>query len=59
MTENNIVQIPLDVFLELTRKSEQRDVILRYAAKQEYSVYPKELFNICGEELPKKEAENE
>ena len=53
MEENtHVVTIPLDHFIELVRKAEQRDVILRFAEQEKYSVNKKELFNLCGETLP-------
>lgn len=50
-----MVQIPLERLLELAKKAEQRDAMLRYAAKAKYGIDKQELFNLCGEEMPQKE----
>ena len=57
MLENEInatVTIPISVLLDLTKKAEQREIILRYAITSEYSISRKEILSICGEkETPK------
>ena len=50
-----MVQISLEQLLELAKKVEQRDAILRYAATSKYSIDKQMLFKLCGEEMPQEE----
>ena len=54
---DGMVQIDLKTLMELSRKAEQRDVMLRFVVEQKYSIDKKELFNRCGEELPSTDKE--
>ena len=47
-----VVQIQLEQLLELAKKAEQRDAMLRFAAMAKYGVDKQELFKLCGEEMP-------
>ena len=49
------VQISLEQLLELAKKAEQRDAMLRFAAMAKYGIDKQELFKLCGEEMPQKE----
>ena len=51
----SMVQISLEQLLELAKKAEQRDAMLRYAAMEKYGIDKQALFNLCGEEVPQKE----
>ena len=54
--DKNMVFIPLEIFQEILKKAEQRDIILRFADKEKYSSVDKEdIFKICGREPDKKE----
>ena len=47
--DKNMVFIPLEIFQEILKKAEQRDIILRFADKEKYSTIDKEdIFKICG-----------
>lgn len=49
------VQIDLKTLMELSRKAEQRDAMLRFAAMAKYGIDKQELFKLCGEWMPQKE----
>lgn len=54
--DKNMVFIPLEIFQEILKKAEQRDIILRFADKEKYSSIDKEdIFKICGRETVKEE----
>lgn len=52
---DGMVQISLEQLLELAKKAEQRDAMLRFAAMAKYGIDKQELFKLCGEEMPQKE----
>lgn len=54
---NALVTIPISILLDLTKKAEQRDIILRYVIASEYSITKKEILSICGEKEPPKETD--
>ena len=54
--DKNMVFIPLEIFQEILKKAEQRDIILRFAEKETYSsVYKEDIFKICGRTTVKEE----
>lgn len=52
---DGMVQISLEQLLELAKRAEQRDAMLRFAAMSKYSIDKQELFKLCGEAMPQKE----
>ena len=55
----NEVLIPLEKFVDLMKKIEQRDAMLRYARAERYAVNVRRLFDICGEPFPADTAGND
>ena len=53
--DKNMVFIPVEIFQEILKKAEQRDIILRFAEKESYSVSVSDIFKICACEKVKKE----
>ena len=54
--DKNMVLIPLEMFQDILKKAEQRDIILRFADKEKYTCVDKEdIFKICGRTAVKEE----
>ena len=53
--DKNMVFIPLEIFQEILKKAEQRDIILRFAERETYSVCTSDILKICGRETVKEE----
>ena len=54
--DKNMVFIPVEIFQEILKKAEQRDIILRFADKEKYTYVDKEdILKICGRTTVKEE----